>query len=36
LGFIRFSGIPGLRMVIFSIILMLVVLFKKDRLMREN
>ncbi len=36
LGFIRLPGIPGLRMVIFSIILMLVVLFKKERLLREN
>ena len=35
-GFIRLPGIPGLRMVIFSIILMLVVLFKKERLLREN
>ncbi|NLW41280.1 MAG: branched-chain amino acid ABC transporter permease, partial [Tissierellia bacterium] len=36
LGFIRLPGIPGMRMVIFAIILMLVVILRKDRLMEEN
>lgn len=36
LGFIRIPGIPGMRMVIFSIILMLVVIIRKDRLLKEN
>lgn len=36
LGFIRLPGIPGMRMVIFAIILMLVVIFRKDRLLKEN
>ncbi|NLY67239.1 MAG: branched-chain amino acid ABC transporter permease, partial [Tissierellia bacterium] len=36
LGFIKLPGIPGMRMVIFSIILMLVVIVRKDRLLKEN
>lgn len=36
LGFIQLPGIPGMRMVIFSIILMVVVIIKKDRLLKEN
>ncbi|HHV47237.1 MAG TPA: branched-chain amino acid ABC transporter permease [Tissierellia bacterium] len=36
LGFIKIPGIPGMRMVIFSIILMLVVIIRKDRLLKEN
>lgn len=36
LGFIRIPGIPGMRMVIFSIILMLLVILRKDRLLEEN
>ena len=36
LGFIKIPGIPGMRMVIFSIIFMLVVIIRKDRLLKEN
>ncbi|MBU5436875.1 branched-chain amino acid ABC transporter permease [Tissierella sp. MSJ-40] len=36
LGFMTIQGIPGMRMVIFSIILMLVVIFKKDGLLKSN
>lgn len=36
LGFIQLEGIPGMRMVIFSIILMAVVIFRKDRLLKGN
>lgn len=36
LGFIQLPGIPGMRMVIFSIILMLLVILRKDKLLEEN
>jgi len=36
LGFITIPGIPGMRMVIFSIILIAVVLFLKNGIMGEN
>ncbi len=36
LGFVRIEGVPGMRMVIFSIILMAVVIFKKEGLLKEN
>lgn len=36
LGFVEIQGIPGMRMVIFSVILMAVVIFRKERLLKEN
>lgn len=36
IGFIHLEGIPGMRMVIFSILLMVVVIFKKEGLMKES
>lgn len=36
LGFIQFKGVAGMRMVIFSIILMAVVIFRKEGLLKEN
>ena len=36
LGFIHLKGIPGMRMVIFSIILMVVVIFRKEGLLKES
>lgn len=36
LGFISLPGVPGMRMVVFSIILMLLVIIRKDRLLEEN
>lgn len=36
LGFIQIKGIPGMRMVIFSIILMVVVIFRKEGLLKES
>lgn len=36
LGFVQIKGVPGMRMVIFSIILMVVVIFKKEGLLKES
>lgn len=36
LGFIQLPGVPGMRMVVFSIILMLLVIIRKDKLLEEN
>lgn len=36
LGFIKLPGVPGMRMVVFSIILMLLVIIRKDKLLEEN
>lgn len=36
LGFIRLPGVPGMRMVVFSLILMLLVIVRKDKLLEEN
>lgn len=36
LGFIQLKGVAGMRMVIFSIILMAVVIFRKEGLLKEN
>lgn len=36
LGFMVIEGVPGMRMVVFSLILMLVVIFKKDSFVKKN
>lgn len=36
LGFVVIKGVPGMRMVVFSLILMLVVIFKKDSVIKKN
>ena len=36
LGFVVIKGVPGMRMVVFSLILMLVVIFKKDSGFKKN
>ncbi|NLJ97662.1 MAG: branched-chain amino acid ABC transporter permease [Tissierellia bacterium] len=36
LGFVKLEGVAGMRMVIFSIILMAVVIFRKEGLLKEN
>ena len=36
LGFISFEGIPGMRMVVFSVLLMAVVIFRKEGLLKES
>lgn len=36
LGFVQIKGVPGMRMVIFSIILMVVVIFRKEGLLKES
>ncbi|MCF6466188.1 branched-chain amino acid ABC transporter permease [Clostridium sp. Cult2] len=36
LGFIRIKGVPGMRMVVFSIILMAVVIIRKEGLLKES
>lgn len=36
LGFIKTSGLPGMRMVVFSLILMFVVVFKKDNIFKST
>lgn len=36
LGFIQLKGVPGMRMVVFSIILMVVVIFRKEGLLKES
>ncbi|MDY0042132.1 MAG: branched-chain amino acid ABC transporter permease, partial [Desulforhabdus sp.] len=36
LGFLKIPGVPGMRMVIFSIILMLVIIFARRGIMGRN
>ncbi|MCF6463175.1 branched-chain amino acid ABC transporter permease [Clostridium sp. Cult1] len=36
LGFVQLKGVPGMRMVVFSIILMVVVIFRKEGLLKES
>ena len=36
LGFVSFEGIPGMRMVVFSVLLMAVVIFRKEGLLKES
>lgn len=36
LGFVVIQGVPGMRMVVFSLILMLVVVFGKDNIIKKN
>ena len=36
LGFVQLKGVPGMRMVVFSIILMAVVIFRKEGLLKES
>lgn len=36
LGFVKIEGVPGMRMVVFSIILMIVVVVRKEGLLKEN